>query len=362
MLKSKSEEEAIDVTHVWIKRSGELPLTLRLRVLERLNGDFQPLCEALVNAITSYASRWEHVEFRFLDCPISLPQLGNMPCLRTFTMRAPENTQFPFASFASCPKLASIYWSFKGAISSAPLPWHQLTRIQLSANRPIPTRESFFIIQSCSKLTDLTVKLMDDIPESLPCESVVTNRSLRKLDLCVFEICNPLLERLTLPALTDILFNFKTAVPDFLEELMRFFSRSKCKLNQMVLEDCGFDDIEFLECLEHDSCASITDLQISNIWRGAQAMFTDAVLIPLTDMPSAKNNVLLPKLTHLSLDFCLGGSPSRLGTMALSRRIPFHKQDQLQHLHIQYTKLDERDIYLLQLAETLGLEIMLDGN
>ena len=345
MPKSKSKEDTIAMTHVWIKRSGELPLTLMLCVY--LDGDFQALCQALENAITSYTFRWEHVEFNFANSPISLPRLGNMPCLRTFIMLVLNDTQFPFAS---------LYWASHHTIS-APLPWHQVTRIHLT--HPLPTRELLFIIQCCSKLTDLSVALRDDVHESLPCEMVI-NRSLRELQLRVYknENCNPLLERLTLPTLTDISFNF-TLIPEpgFQEELLRFFSRSKCKLNQLVLGDCGFEDVELLECLEHDSCASLMDLQISNIHDAP--MFTDAVLVPLTDMPWGENNVLLPKLTRLSLDLCLGSSPSRLGTMILSRRISFHKQDQLQHLEIQYsTELHERDICLLQLAESLGLQVI----
>ena len=352
MPKSKSKEETIAMTHIWIKRSGELPLTLKLFV--RVDGDFQALCQALENAITSYTSRWEHIEFNFADSPISLPQLGNMPCLRSVIMFAPEDTQF---LCTSCPKLAIIYLNH--IISSAPLPWHQLTRIQLT--HPLPTQELFFIIQSCSKLTDLDVELSDDVHESLPCEMII-NKSLRKLQLSVSKTCNPLLKRLTLPALTDIYFGFIFAsvkpVPGFQEELLRFFSRSKCKLNQLTLEECGFEDVELLECFEHDSCASLMDLRIANLYD--TPMFTDAVLIPLTDLPWPENDVLLPKLTHLSLGYCLDGSPSRLGTMIMSRCIPFHKQDRLRHLDIQYTELYEEDFHLLQLAESLGLQVVLD--
>ena len=162
------------MTHFWIKRSGELPLTLRLHV--RLNGGFQALRDALMNAITSYTSRWEHVELNFL---ISLPHLGNMPCLRTFAMiLVPKDAQFPFSS---CPKLTSVYWSSNRTISSAPLPWYQLTHIQLS--NPLPARELFFIVQSCSKLADLEVTLSDDVHEYLSSCEMVINRSLRKLQL-----------------------------------------------------------------------------------------------------------------------------------------------------------------------------------
>jgi len=47
--------------------------------------------------------------------------------------------------------------------------------------------------------------------------------------------------------------------------------------------------------------------------------------------------------------------------MILSRRIPFHKQDQLLHLDIhEDIELEEEDIYLLQLAESLGLKVKLN--
>jgi len=222
------------------------------------------------------------------------------------------------------------------------------------------TREMLFVIRSCPKLIDLEITLYDDVHEShLRRRDMVISKTLQKLQLSVYEICDPLLKRLTLPVLTDISIEFMESAPTrgFQKELLRFFSRSKCKLDRLNFDDCGFDDAELLECFEHDSCASLVDLRISNA--DNVPMFTDAVLIPLTDMGSVERNVLLPKLADLSLDLCFGGSPSRLGTMILSRRITCHEEGQLRHLFLHYEELDERDIVPIKLAGSQGLKIEL---
>jgi len=207
---------------------------------------------------------------------------------------------------------------------------------------------------------DLDITLKDEVQESLPHE-VVVNKSLRKMQLYVFQTCNPLLKRFALPALTDISIELVydlTVTHGFHTELLGFFSRSKCKLNRMNLDDCGFDDAELLECLRHDSCTTVMDLRISNAYNSP--MFTDSVLLALTDMRPVENNLLLPKLACLSLESCLGGSPSRLGTMILSRCISRDKAVRLQRLNIFCTDLEEEDIVLLQLAEIQGLEVLLN--
>ena len=349
--KSKVTEEAVAMTHIWIRRSGVLPLTLSLQVKPcRAGKDNHALGEALLNALFNYASRWEHVGFSYL--PIPLSQLEHMPCLRTLCVLADESTQFPFAS---CPKLASIFWYFKSTVSSAPLPWHQLTHIHLDDYTSTP--DMIFVIQSCPKLTDLSVTLNEDeVPESLPREQLV-NKSLRKLQISGLHTSHPLLNRLKLPALTDIQIEVPYEYPvmrGFQEVLLGFFSRSKCKLNRMVLQDCGFNDEELLECLTHYSCTGLVELEIANA--DDAPTFTNAVLLALTDLRPVEHNLLLPKLARLTLDSCVDASPGSVGTMALSRCISQDKVVQFRFLKIAFTDLDEWDIVLLRLAEIRGLD------
>ena len=341
-------KEAVAMTHTWIGRSGMLPLTLSL-----FAGD-EDLVKAMVNALINYTSRWEHVRFTYIFIPLS--RLEPMPCLRTLSCWTRHCTQTPFAK---CPKLARIRWHGKSAVPLAPLPWHQLTHIHLEDLAS--TRDIIFVIRSCSKLTELEVRLKnDEAHESLSCE-ITMNKSLRKLEIEVSPTCRSLLGRLALPALTDIVIKFDCDADThgFQKVLLDFFSRSKCKLFRIDLSNCGFNDGELLECLKHDSCTALMNLRLAS-WCNFP-MFTDSVLLALTDMRPVENNLLLPKLACLSLESCLNGSPGRLGTMALSRCTSRDKALQrLQRLKIYCTDLDKEDIDLLRLAEIQGLEFLLD--
>ncbi len=215
--------------------------------------------------------------------------------------------------------------------------------------------QALFIIQSCPKLTDFEATLNRDDRGSLSRE-VVVNKSLQKLELFAYDICDPLFERLMLPSLTDIsvclLGNSPFRTPPF--QLLRFFSRSKCKLDRLCFNHYDLGEAELFKCLEHDSCTSLVDFRIYMLSNGP--ILTDTILIALTDTPLARCNVLLPRLARLTLGMSVGGSPGRLGTMILSRRIPCHKKDQLQSFVI-YNTIDEQDVILLELAKSQGLDV-----
>jgi len=128
-------------------------------------------------------------------------------------------------------------------------------------------RETLLVIQYCPKLIELDIESYDDrgdFQDQLPRGIAVVNNCLQKLALIIGESCAWLLKRLTLPVLTDMALQFDSCVPRVHKELLRFFTRSKCKLDRLHLVDPGFDDEMLLKCLEHDSCGSITDLSLAN--------------------------------------------------------------------------------------------------
>lgn len=100
--------------------------------------------------------------------------------------------------------------------------------------------------------------------------------------------------------------SFRTSV--FQMQLLHFFSRSRCKLDRLDIDGYDFGEAGLFECLKHDSCTSLVDLRMSS----DTPMLTDAILVALTDAPSAGDGVLLPRLAHLTLEGALGGSPGRL--------------------------------------------------
>jgi len=111
---------------------------------------------------------------------------------------------------------------------------------------------------------------------------MVVNNSLQKLQLLAYDICDPLFERLVLPSLIDISVCFmEIRTPVFQKQLLRFFSRSKCKLDRLRY-DAYFGEAELFECLKHDSCTSLINLQI--LASLDTPILADTILVALTDV------------------------------------------------------------------------------
>ncbi|KAF8351016.1 hypothetical protein F5887DRAFT_190461 [Amanita rubescens] len=357
--RTTSVEEVITMMHTWIERSGVLPLTLRLEacLLHGHPAGFQAMICAVLLVLSHYSSRWEHVDFSFIACPsVIFPQIGHTPRLRSFRMNAKDHGGAPI--LLSCPQLTGISWSLWCTVSSMPnLPWRHLTHIAFA--RAISSQETLLVIQSSPKLTDIQVALRDAPYEPPPYGRVAIANSLRKLQLRVHQTCGPLLEKLALPALTDlsIEFRYASAAPlrDVHEEILRLFDRSKCKLDRLALLDCSFDDIALLKCLRHRSCASLTELGVLNTCY--MPIFTDNVFVALADTPTGKDGLLLPNLARLSLEMCFDGSPGALGLMIFSRCVFWDKEDQLQSLDLRFAEIDQLDFALIRLAESEGLKV-----
>ncbi|KAK2462330.1 hypothetical protein APHAL10511_005636 [Amanita phalloides] len=358
MPKTREKDKATALTDAWLKRSGMLPLTLSLRALGSLDGnmeDLQAIIQAVLHTLVDHASRWEYFRLSWTLCPpILVPRLGHTPCLRTFILTTSRPNIAPFP-FSSCPNLTDIFWPYACKISSSPnVPWHQLTCLRLGDTMPLS--EMLLLLQACPKLVELRIEVDDSADGALPRKTVITNCSLQKLHLTVYDKCESLLKRLTLPALTDFSLDMDDGFAWLYgvhKQLLRFFSRSKCKLDRLQLRDCDFDGASLLRCLEHPSCAFLTELRIENIQHSP--MFTDTVLVALTDPVTGEYDVLLPYLKHLSLEACLAGSPGMLGMMILSRCLLWEKEDQLNHVKVIYEEIHERDYLLIKLAEEQGL-------
>ena len=360
MTETTSVEEVITMMHAWIERSGVLPLTLRLEacLLHGHPAGFQAMICAVLLVLSHYSPRWEHVDFSFIACPpIIFPQIGHTPRLRSFRMNEKEHGGAPI--LLSCPQLTGISWSLWCTVSSMPnLPWRQLTHIAFE--RAISSQEMLLVIQSSPKLTDIQVVLRDALYEPPPYGRVVLTNSLRKLQLRVRQTCGPLLEKLALPALTDLSIEFlryasATPLRDVHEELLRLFDRSKCKLDRLALLDCSFDDVAFLKCLRHRSCASLTELEVLNT--SYTPIFTNNVFVALADTPTGKDDLLLPNLARLSLEMCFGGSPGALGLMIFSRCVFWDEEDQLRSLDLRFAEIDPLDFALIRLAESEALKV-----
>ncbi|KAM6495446.1 hypothetical protein JOM56_008152 [Amanita muscaria] len=358
---------AIAMAESWIARSGELPLSLRLHASPRAwneKDQVTAMVQTHLNTFFSYASRWEYIDISLFECSaVSFPKFGPTPLLRKFSHSTVWGDYGDPCPFTSCPLLSTITWPFSCSIASYPdIPWHQLTHITMEIY--MSTHQTLDILRACKMLVEFNVKIDNDTLDQVqPLHRPVENRSLRSFHICVYITCSGLLQRLTLPALTDLSLDtdFESlssiSTRSVHTQLLRLFTRSKCKLDKLMFENCGFNDAGILKCLEHDSCSSLTELEISNAFN--RPMFTDRVILALTNNDDllGVNNVLLPNLSRLSLRMCVSASPGVLGCMVLNRCLWSDEDDPFMWLTLVVRDLDETDAAFLEMAKKMGLDV-----
>ncbi|KAM6495447.1 hypothetical protein JOM56_008153 [Amanita muscaria] len=343
----------------WIARSGKLPLNLRLHARANLRNTYGPdMVQAHLNTFFRHASRWETVyinlmgTFSIYDCyGISFPEFGPTPLLRKFSYSTVWGDYGDPCLFTSCPLLSAFSWPFSCSVASNPgIPWHQLTHITMAY---MSTHQALDILRACKMLVKFNAKFdKNSVDQVQPLQNPVENRSLRSFHIYVYTTCSGLLQHLTLPTLTDFSLNTdlisrRSVSPRSVRtQLLRLFTRSKCKLERLKLKNCSFNDAGILKCLKHDSCSSLTKLEILNDFN--RQMFTDRVFLALTK----GNNVLLPMLSCLSLEMCISASPGVLGDMILNWCLY-----QLKSLTLFVKDLDDTDVASLEKAKKTGLTV-----
>ena len=169
------------------------------------------------------------------------------------------------------------------------------------------------------------------------------NRRLRTftLEISGSHDCSPFFDSLILPELGEFtLMSVRSNPPSGCGAFLDFLTRSNYKLYKLELCYRAFEP--FIKCLEHESFKSIQELNIK-----ISPLFTDDELIRLTDFPSPPApRVLLPRLTHLTLQWCLSASSGMLGAMVLSRRRrrDGYVAELLQLLYVANDELHKEDV------------------
>ncbi|KIL67321.1 hypothetical protein M378DRAFT_159736 [Amanita muscaria Koide BX008] len=355
---------AIAMAESWVARSGELPLSLRLRANAK-NEKEDDMLQAHLDAFFRYASRWEYIDISLFECSeVSFPKFGPTPLLRTFSYSTSWGDNGDPCPFTSCPLLSTITWPFSCSIASYPgIPWHQLTHITLDTY--MSTHQTLDILRACKMLVEFNVEIDNDTLDQFQLlQKPVENRSLRSFHICVHITCSGLLQSLSLPALTDLSLDFdwgslnSTSARSVHTQLLRLFTRSRCRLEKLKLGNCRFNDAGILKCFQHHSCWSLTELEISNTFN-LRPMFTDRVILALTNENDllGVNNVLLPDLSRLSLNMCVSASPGVLGCMVLNRCLWWDDDDRFKSLSLIAKDLDETDVAFLEMAKKLGLDV-----
>ncbi|KAF8633895.1 hypothetical protein AX17_004343 [Amanita inopinata Kibby_2008] len=332
-------EDVATFMTTWLERSHTLPLTIHLKITRSVS---EALVNTIIKSLCEHALRWESVSIQQPYRSCVLPPTGvELPLLQSFKFDYdhvfPGEHSLPFAS---APRLTYLHWPHPLSIGHPSVPWRRLRHIHFRFG--LSQYAIVEILQGCPKLLELDVDVCQAASKNslLPCKPRILHRRLSRLDITIWEACAPLLDSLTLPALRDLSLLIHISpdnpvVQTIHEQLLRLFSRSECTLDKLALLECKFNASMLQECFSHKSLVKLTELEIEADNPYHKPMITDGVLHDLTCTPSAGYGMLLPKLSSLTLRYCLSGSPGRLGRMILSRcPRPEKEGDRLKHFSL----------------------------
>jgi hypothetical protein len=361
-----------DVVTAWLERSRALPLTLYLKpkVTWCSIGIEDPILDAILPVVFSHSYRWQQVFIHLAgNPPLSFHQLDT-PILRSFTLTGTrrEDKAIPFP-FSNTPHLKQLHWPFSIDIPASPqIPWNQISNLCISGGMTLFA--ALEAIRLCPQLEEFDVNIATVLffnwerDSRLPLNPVVENRSLRVLKILTYRDCSPFLNSLTLPALNKFTFKVVIAdeycahgpremVPEEHQAFLDLLTRSGCQLERLKIGHCAFTAPAILQCLEHKSLETIQALTIANHYY--LPIVSKDTLARLT-IPSP-SRVLLPMLTDLTLEMCLGRCSGALGEMVYSRRCLWEKHGtaQLKSFSVE-SNLSNKDYDLISKAASDGLK------
>ncbi|KIL67065.1 hypothetical protein M378DRAFT_74399 [Amanita muscaria Koide BX008] len=262
--------------------------------------------------------------------------------------------------FTAAPRLKKLYLrSLPNRKFISAIPWDQLVELTIEQGQTISM--ILEVIQCCPRLESLSLNVEggddDDDDDSLACRSITQHDTLRRLHLDMLPFRNGVIDHLTLPALTDLsLGYFSDSIPSC-SQLVAFFTRSNCELQELALCRSEFGPSELLECLSHRSCQTLTRLVIQ-VYSESIPMVDSEILIRLTYSDVDDEVPLCPKLGHLELKCCYCSDtsfPDLLGRMIQSRCFGRTPDAQLRSLRlILWYPVSSEDYELLQFASRNG--------
>lgn len=336
------------IVKLWVERSRELPLSFHIQESETHNHLKNPdsVFFRTLDILTPQSHRWKSVELvnrNFqavgeIEWFRKLPERREFPLLESLTLQtrkmdAKETTRLTEMMRAS-PRLHTVTWMVKTALSMPFLPWGQLTHLTLIFISSLGETQNIVRNSPLLQMLDMSIQ-MQLLPFHPGPEGItITHTNLRTVYLSCAGDLVPLLDSFTFPNVRDLTIDqiceahaeqMNGAWPR--EAFTAFLRRSRCALQRFVLQNAFFtQDGDLLALLRHLS-PSLHTLEIDN---SDHTCITDDVLRELTypemteDITSGESRdscaaVLCPNLEQLKFWGCIDSTDGVLADMVESR-------------------------------------------
>ncbi|KAJ6519231.1 hypothetical protein C8R45DRAFT_1204439 [Mycena sanguinolenta] len=287
----------ISLCDMWLKRSGSLPLSIRIHLApsQAVSQHLSKDCQDLLRTILPHAQRWRLLDFVNVPdysyhilhgcLPKSLPVLETLSVGHTL----PANASCLFwAELRNAPKLRFLRHHDFGDTEELTFPWSQLTHIDLGN---CSEYDCMRILGAAPSAVDCRFSV--ERPSSLQ-HPPITHSTLQTLRISQshadLHLC------LTCPRLSTLAVSSECSRFSF-HDLPSFIARSGANIESFTLEGSTLNATQFMACLAY--MPKIRHLTIAEF---GEAQFTDYVWESLTWRPNF--TPLIPDLESLQF---LGG-------------------------------------------------------
>ncbi|KAF7375560.1 F-box domain-containing protein [Mycena sanguinolenta] len=270
-------EASMELLHLWLSRSGGLPLKLNLTSIDPFG------VESLIETSLLHCHRWQDVKFRLPNGSFSGLDLRDvsLPLLQSISLRGDLWSRKPIVdtfTIADAPSLRHVDLSTLPS-TKLDIPWARMTTLTLLQN--IPLRECMPLLKKCRNLVNLTVSTTGPAATHT---DLVTLTSLETLT------CNlggaSVLQNLTLPHLVRLVvtsFSDEAYVPGF----SAFINRSTCPLQFLTVQDTTRSSLSALAAFLRAVPNSTSDVELT--WYQSRFQHLFSVLQYMDVLPGLKH-------------------------------------------------------------------------
>ncbi|KAF8173055.1 hypothetical protein BJ912DRAFT_859623 [Pholiota molesta] len=334
---------------LWIERSGQLPLRFHIQETEKHDYAHHPdsVFFRVLDVLLPQAHRWKSAELLNRNFQATadiqwfrnLPERPDFPLLESFTLQARRMEQQELARVTEMirqsPRLQSVTWMIKTAVTMPTLPWAQLTHLTLIFICSLDM--TLDILLECPHLHQLDVSVQ--LIQGTQALRHVTHTSLETLYFSCSGILGPLFDAITLPRVKDLTIDQMPDihVPEIANgpwphtAFMEFLKRSNCALEKFSMMDIVVvNDADLIDLLrglspslvhlviDNEDCPCVTDAVLRAL---SYPIFADYVrehgVLAVTK--EALGDVLCPRLRELRLNGCMVSTDGVLADMVESR-------------------------------------------
>ncbi|KAJ7028935.1 hypothetical protein C8F04DRAFT_48654 [Mycena alexandri] len=263
----------LDLMDAWLLRSGNCPLSLKIHH-HRAFASFSirpspPSLPGFHHTIVRHRRQWEHLYLVMSFRHLSIIQ-GDMPRLRHLTF-GPNDVAVEEAPrpdlFNHAPQLDSVILTEDFVPSAISLPWTQFTRLEglcLYEHECAEILTSVLHLVHCA-MTVVGTQQNITIP-IVPAHLHLQNLTLHVSDMTRVEVdLSDLLSKLTLPALRTLQLPESYMPLDPLPTLESFISRSRCSLDELLIEDASLPEVHYREALSSIGMITLNQRLIQRI-------------------------------------------------------------------------------------------------